>query len=129
METRRGIVLLEVLAAAVILAVAAVALVDLQEGALRRSTRGGRTMAAARAAQRLAEEPAIEPELMPGTESGNLEAPPGAAWTRTVEFHGDDKRTVLVRISVEVTYPLEGSEEVLNLEKWVFIKRESKGKR
>lgn len=127
MEARRGIVLLEVLAAAVILAVAAVALVELQEGALSRSESGARAIAVARAAQRLAEEAAIDPELMPGTESGSLDAPPGAAWTRTVEFRGDDERTVLVRINVEVTYPLAGSEEVMNLEKWLFRKRESKG--
>ncbi len=123
MKTRRGIVLLEVLMAAVILAVAALALVEMQDAALRRSDRSGQEAAAARAAARLAEEVALRPELTAGSDSGRLQSPPGASWKRTVELHGEGDRARLVRVTVEVEAARGGSDEALRLERWFYTSR------
>ncbi|KPK62036.1 MAG: hypothetical protein AMK73_06905, partial [Planctomycetes bacterium SM23_32] len=83
---RRGIVLLEVLAAAAIAAFALLVIIGVLDRCQARETASSRLAAAARAAEALIGEVELEPDLAPGAQEGACGDVEGATYRRDVEL-------------------------------------------
>ena len=118
-----GIILMEVLAAAAILAVAALALIAVRERCIQREGASARLLAATRIAEQLVAESAAEATIVPATEEGEVKGLPGCLYRREVELKSDAEPAQLFRIHVAVSYSLSGREQTLDLEKWVYRSR------
>ena len=118
-----GIILMEVLAAAAILAVAALALIAVRERCIQREGASARLLAATRIAEQLVAEVAAEATIVPATEEGEAKGLPGCLYRREVELKSDAESAQLFRIHVAVSYNVSGREQTLDLEKWVYRRR------
>jgi len=120
---QRGIILMEVLAAAAILAVAALALIAVRQRCIRREGASAWLLTATRIAEQLVAESAAEATLVPATQEGELADLPGCRYHREVALESDGESAQLFRIHVAVSYGLNGREQTLDLEKWVYRSR------
>ena len=118
-----GIILMEVLAAAAILAVAALALIAVRQRCIQREGASARLLATTRVAELLVAEAAAEATIVPATEEGEVKGLPGCVYRREVELKSDAESAQLFRIHVAVSYSLSGREQTLDLEKWVYRSR------
>jgi len=114
------VVLLEVLAAAAILATAVVVLLRLQEAAVARDELAARLAAASRAAERLIAEAELENPIGEGTRRGDVATIPGGAYVRVVEREADVGSFRLYRVRASVTYAAGGRPRAFEVEKLLF---------
>ena len=120
---QRGIILMEVLAAAAILAVAALVLIDIRQRCIQREGSSARLLVAASAAEQLIAEVAVEPVIVPGTDQGAVAGLPEGTYRREVESKFSSDSAQLLRIHVAVQYDADGRERTFDLEKWVYRSR------
>lgn len=106
--------------AAAILGTAVVALIGLQESAVRREAMAGQLVRASRAARALVAEAELLSPLTEGRERGRLEALPGAVFRRNVELWTQVQNIRLYRIHVAVDYAGEAGPGTFELEKYVL---------
>ncbi len=117
---RRGIVLLEVLLAAAILATAVVALTRLQEAALRREGTSATVGAASRAVERLLTETRSGGKLTEGIEQGEVRGLPGGTYRRQVLGLVRSPAGWVYRVRLRVTWPDRAGEQELTMESYVL---------
>ncbi len=116
---RRGIVLLEALLAAAVLAVAALGLATIADRCAARDVHGGALLAASRAAQDLVADVEMRRDLRASSEQGAVEDLPGATFSRDVTAAGGTSGTDVYRIVVRVSYAAGGQPRTFDLEQWV----------
>jgi len=115
----RGVVLLEVLVAAAVLATAALAIATLAERCAARDETGDALVAAARVAENLLAEALMRHELRTGTERGETEEVPGGTFTRQVVLVKAADGVKAYRVRVGVRYEAGGQRRDFSLERWV----------
>ena len=118
-----GIILMEALAAAAILAVAALALITVRQRCIQREASSALLLVATRVAECLVAEVAVEPVIVPTTEEGEVGDLPEGTYRREVELKSDSQSAQLLRIHVAVSYDADGRERTFGLEKWVYRSR------
>jgi len=115
-----GIILMEVLMAAAILAAAALALIAIRDRCIAREHASAQLLAAAYAADRLIGEVVLDPARMANMDEGEVEGLPGATYRREVVLQSEAASARLLQIHVTVSYLVGGQRRAFDLERWVY---------
>ena len=117
---RTGVVLLEVLVAAAILATVALAVLAMSDRCLAREVLAEELSLAGRFAENVIAEMEMPATLERGDRQGTIEGIPGARYDARVDLALDAAEGKLYRIEVRTHIPVAGEGRTFSLEKWVF---------